>query len=150
MKPLNVENPQHDQPTDHAALLARLARAERREAALAGVLRAEAEGGDDLDAVLFEIAAQAAALTRGSLGSVFVVEGDKIAVYGVPPLGNTLRKAYRNHSNVSALTEVIRDRNVLRFDDQSVLGDEYPERGGGRREGNVHGRFQVPADGCFP
>ena len=112
-----------DQPTD---LAARLARAERRETALAGVLRAVAEGGKDVESVLFEIAEHALALTGGVYANVFVVEDGKIAVYGAT--GNARpAKTFREHSDVSALTEVLRDRNVLRFDDQSALRDEYSQ-----------------------
>ncbi len=114
-----------DEPTD---LAARLARAQRREAALAGVLRAVAEAGDDLEAVLFEIAFHSAALVGGVVASVFVVEGERIANYGFNMAGDGRRlKGFRDHSDVSALTEVLRDRNVLRFDDQSALGDEYAQ-----------------------
>ncbi len=114
-----------DEPTD---LAARLARAERREAALAGVLRAVAEAGDDLEAVLCEIAFHSAALAGGAIASVFVGEGGRIANYGFNMAGDGRRlKGFRDHSDVSALTEVLRDRNVLRFDDQSALGDEYAQ-----------------------
>ena len=112
-----------DEPTD---LAARLARAERREVALAGVLRAVAEAGDDLEAVLFEVAQHALALTGGVYANVFVVEDGKIAAYGAAGNERTA-KAFRDHSDVSALTEVLRDRNVLRFDDQSALGDDYAQ-----------------------
>ena len=54
---------------------AQLATSLRREAALAGVLNAVAQGGD-LDSVLTEIAYWAAELTRSSLGLVFVGDGE--------------------------------------------------------------------------
>jgi GAF domain-containing protein len=114
-----------NEPTD---LASRLARAERREAALAGVLRAVAEAGHDLEAVLCEIAFHSAALAGGATASVFVVEGERIAMYNFSAAeGGRRSKGFRDHSDVSALTEVLRDRNVLRFDDQSALGDEYAQ-----------------------
>ena len=113
------------QPPDPTDLAARLARAESREAALAGVMRAVAEHGDDLESVLFDIAHHALAMTGGWHANVFVIEDGKIAFYGAT--GNERAKGFRDHSDVSALTEVLRDRNVLRFDDQSTLGDEYAQ-----------------------
>ena len=115
---------------DGPSVEARLATAIRREAALGGVLRAVAEAGGDLEHVLFDIAFHATELMGGAHAVVFVVEGDRIAVYNfvVGPAGEPVRtKSFRDHSDVSALTEVLRDRKVLRFDDQSTLGDNYSQ-----------------------
>ncbi len=118
------------EPGNDMSVEVRLALAERREAALSGLLRAIAEAGDDLDAVLFQIAGHAAALSDGVYANVFFAEGGKIATYGsgMDPAGERRQvKSFRDHSDVSAFTEVLRDRRVLRFDDQSVLGDDYAQ-----------------------
>ena len=116
-----------DGPTD---LAARLARAERREAALAGVLRAVAEADGDLERLLFDVAVQAVQLCNGASGLVFVVERGPVAVYVVDvrtPGEPLRRKTFRPDSDVSALSEVLRTRQVLRFDDQAALGDDYTQ-----------------------
>lgn len=64
---------------------AQLAVALRRESALAGVLRAVGDAGDDLDAVLFGIASNAAVLTGLTAAAVFRDNGDTIAIYVAGP-----------------------------------------------------------------
>ena len=53
----------------------------RREAALAGVLRAVADHGDDVEAILSEIANHAAAVTDASAGAVFIRRGEEVHLY---------------------------------------------------------------------
>ena len=109
-------------------LVARLDRAERREQALTAVLRAVAADGNNFEQVLLDTATAAAGLFDAQMAGVFVTEGDEIGMYfhqadvaGATRIG----RFGRANSDSSALTEVLRDRQVLRFDDQSVLGDEY-------------------------
>jgi len=99
----------------------RLAASLRREAALAGVLRAVA-GGGGLDTVLFEIARWATQLCDAAGGFVFWGDGDVIATYG-SSLGGSPRRDERPFGDDSALTKVLRDRTTLAFDDQSAVDD---------------------------
>jgi len=93
----------------------------RREAALAGVLRAVA-ASSDLPTVLFEIARVSAELSGAVGAAVFVGEGDVIAVYGQDPDGASTR-IERPFGDDSALTSVLRKRVTLSFDDQSNIDD---------------------------
>ena len=110
----------------------RLEQAERRERALAEVLRA-VTSGDDLETVLLDIATAAAGLFDAPTAAVFVVEGDEIGMYadgmygdGATARGGLSRTRWgREMSDTSALAEVLRDRHVVRFDDQTTLGDRY-------------------------
>ena len=112
-------------------LVQRLDRAERRERALAAVLRAVATDGNDLQTVLLDIATAAAGLFDAQMAGVFLTEGDEVGMYfhqAAEVSGATQRGRFgRDNSDSSALTEVLRDRQVVRFDDQSVLGDEYAQ-----------------------
>ena len=81
-----------------------------------------AEAGDDLDAVLFAIGDHAAQLFEAPYGLIYLGEGDRIALWQ-----SSRSKTYRDNAETSALAEVLRDRRVLRFDDQSTLGDEYAQ-----------------------
>ena len=118
------------EPSD-TTLAERLDRAERRERALSAVLRSVAIGGGDHQTILLDIAEATTLLFDARMSSVFVNEGDEIAMYshdlaslteaGVPTRARVSRPA----SITSALTEVLRDRVVLRFDDQTTLGAEY-------------------------
>ncbi len=101
---------------------AQLATSLRREAALAGVLNAVAQGGD-LDSVLTELASWAAELTRSSLGLVFVSDGEVVATYMSGPEREPTR-GHRPFGDDSALTKVLRDRVTLAFDDQSNIPDQ--------------------------
>jgi GAF domain-containing protein len=99
----------------------------RRERALAEVLRA-VTSGNDLQTVLLDIAQAAAGLFDAPSAGVFALEGDEIGVYGqvAAPDGEMERGRWpRPNDRTSSLAEVLRDRSVIRFDDQSTLGDEY-------------------------
>ena len=104
-------------------LEAQLATAQRREAALAGVLRAVAKAGSDLTSVLADIGLQAALLCGADLGSVFMAEGDVMANYSYRPDTGELFRGERPLGDDSALTKVLRERVVVRFDDQSTVSD---------------------------
>jgi GAF domain-containing protein len=99
----------------------------RRERALVDVLRA-VTSGSDLETVLLDIATAAAGLFDAPTALVFVEEGAGIGMYAHSRSGAgeaTRARARRDHSDSSALSEVLRNRDVLRFDDQSALGNRY-------------------------
>ncbi len=101
----------------------------RRERALAEVLRAVASG-NELQTVLVDIALAAAGLFDAPAAGVFALEGEEIAVYGqfpTPDGRHTHGRIQRANDRTSSLAEVLRERSVLRFDDQSALGDEYAQ-----------------------
>ncbi len=101
----------------------------RRERALGEVLHAVASG-DDLQTVLLEIAQAAAGLFDAPSAGVFALEGDEIALYAqfTAPDGEVERGRWpRPNDRTSSLAEVLRDRSVIRFEDQSTLGDEYAQ-----------------------
>ncbi len=133
--------------SDHT-LIERLERAKRRERALAAVLRLVAMDRIDLEAVLIGIAEQAAGLFDAPWAAVFVAENGEIGMYfhrtfdepGVARQG----RGGREMSSTSALTAVLRDRNVLRFDDQSAIGDEYAQSRDAARESGVKSAVFVP------
>ncbi len=100
-----------------------LAAAQRREAALAGVLHALARNAGDVTAMLYDIALQAALLCNADTGSVFMAEGDQIAFYANGPQRPEGTKGLRPNTEQSALVNVLRDRVVIRFDDQSTVTD---------------------------
>jgi GAF domain-containing protein len=98
----------------------------RREAALVGVLRAVADAPGGVEAVLFEVARCAAELCGGSMAIVFMFESDQVATYNFlqqPEGEGARRKTLRPDGETSALSEVLRDRVVVRFDDQSTVTD---------------------------
>ncbi len=127
------------EPSD-TTLAERLDRAERRERALSAVLRSVAMSGDDHQTILLDIAEATTLLFDARMSSVFVSEGDEIAMYShdLGPINeagvSTRGRVSRPVSITSALTEVLRDRVVLRFDDQTNLGAEYLQS----REAAVH------------
>ena len=87
-----------------------------------------AADGNDLETVLLDIATAAAGLFDAPIAVVFVAEGNEIGLYAHARSDSgdeSSTRSRREHSESSALTEVLRDRRVLLFDDQSVLGDEY-------------------------
>jgi hypothetical protein len=90
----------------------------RREAAVAGVLRAVADAGADLEAVLVEIARQAAALTEADNSSVFRRDGDVVRLFRAA--GPIIERA---PDETSVLNQVLRDRVTTTLDDQSALTD---------------------------
>jgi two-component system, NtrC family, sensor kinase len=101
----------------------------RRERALGEVLQAVASG-DDLQTVLLGIAQAAAQLFDAPSAGVFALEGDEIGLYAqfTAPSGEMERGRWsRPNDRTSSLAEVLRDRSVIRFDDQSTLGDEYAQ-----------------------
>jgi GAF domain-containing protein len=101
----------------------------RRERALGEVLRAVASG-DDLQTVLLGIAQAAAQLFDAPSAGVFALEGDEIGFYAqfTAPDGEMEGGRWpRPNDRTSSLAEVLRDRSVIRFDDQSTLGDEYAQ-----------------------
>lgn len=107
-------------------LASQLVAARRREAALVGVLRAVADGGSDLDEVLFAIAGHATELCGGAWGNVFSEDGDKIVVHANDITRSWLpepTRTTRPRNSASALAYVLRDRQALRFDDLSTLDD---------------------------
>ncbi len=107
-----------------------LTAARRRELALAAVLSA-VTSGNDLQTVLLDIAAAASDLFQAMSAGVFVLEGDEIGMYAefATPDGELRRRGRRPRPNdrTSSLAEVLRERSVMRFDDQSALGDEYAQ-----------------------
>lgn len=107
-----------------------LTTARRREHALAAVLSA-VTSGNDLQTVLVDIAAAASDLFRAMSAGVFVLEGDEIGMYAefATPDGELRHRGRFARPNVrtSSLAEVLRERSVIRFDDQSMLGDEYAQ-----------------------
>ena len=107
-----------DVPDD---LEAQLTVARRREAALAGVLKAVTTAHGDVTQVLFEISRHAAALCGADSCSIFMADGDRIVSYGVNPSGDV--RGDRPNTERSALSKVLRDRFVIRFDDQSTVDD---------------------------
>ncbi len=107
-------------------LASQLVAARRRETALVGVLRAVADGGSDLDEVLFAIAGHATELCGGAWGNVFSEDGDKIVVHANDITRSWLpepTRTTRPRNSASALAYVLRDRQALRFDDLSTLDD---------------------------
>ncbi len=108
-------------------LEALLTAARRRETALAEVLRA-VTSGEDLQTVLLDIAEAASGLFDAKTAGVFVLEGGEIGMYAefTTPEGEAVRGRWpRPNDQTSSLAEVLRERSVVRFDDQSALGDEY-------------------------
>ncbi len=104
-------------------LEAQLATARRREAALAGVLRAVARAGGDVTSVLADIGLQAALLCGADSGVVFMVEGDVIVGYTYRGDTDERIRGERPLGDQSALTKVLREHVVIRFDDQSTVTD---------------------------
>ncbi len=101
----------------------------RRERALAEVLRA-VSSGSEVQMVLIDVAVAAGGLFDAQNAGVFVLEGDEIGLYGqftVPNGGSMRGRLPRPNDRTSSLAEVLRDRKVIRFDDQSALGDEYAQ-----------------------
>jgi GAF domain-containing protein len=101
----------------------------RRERALAEVLHA-VTSGDDLQTVLLDIAQAVAGLFDAPSAGVFALEGDEIGLYAqfTASDGEMERGRWpRPNDRTSSLAEVLRDRSVVRFDDQSTLGDEYAQ-----------------------
>jgi hypothetical protein len=98
-----------------------LAHAHRRETAVAGVLRAVADGGADVGAVMFEIARHAAELCDADWGVLFLAETDRLVLYANGPAFESPTVIERPASEDSALKRVLADRTVIRFDDQSTL-----------------------------
>ena len=111
-------------------LEALLTTARRRENALIAVLRA-VTAGNDLQTVLLDIAAAASELFGAKTAGVFVLEGDEIGMYAEfeIPDGELRHRGRwpRPNDRTSSLAEVLRDRVVVRFDDQSSLGDEHAQ-----------------------
>jgi hypothetical protein len=98
--------------------------ARRRETVLDAVLRA-VTSGDDLQTVLLDIAAAASGLLDAKTAGVFVLEGGEIGMYAEfkMPDGESVRGRWpRPNDRTSSLAEVLRERSVIRFDDQSSIG----------------------------
>ena len=101
----------------------------RRERALTEVFQA-VTSGNDLRTVLLDVARAACGLFDAPSAGVFVLEGDEIGLYAqfTAPDGEVERGRWpRPNDRTSSLAEVLRDRSVIRFDDQSTLGDEYAQ-----------------------
>ncbi|HSH11350.1 MAG TPA: GAF domain-containing protein, partial [Ilumatobacter sp.] len=99
-----------------------LATARRRETALAGVLRSVASAGGDITGLFHDIAFHAARLCDADAGTVFMAEGDEIVIHSRrvgQPDALTVRRP--NHHTV--LNNVLVDRTVVRFADQSTMTD---------------------------
>ena len=103
-------------------LEAQLAASQRREAALTRVLRAVADHGTDLDALLHEIALQAAVLTNAGAGAVFLRRPDgAVDMYSGGP-GRVGRVVTRQGDLAVAVLDDVLDSRVTRsFEDQSAL-----------------------------
>jgi GAF domain-containing protein/CheY-like chemotaxis protein len=128
---------------------AELARAVRRESALAGVLRAVAEADGDLDAVLFGIARHAAVLTGVSVAAVFRDAGDAIRTYIDGP-SRTPRVEDFTGDSTAAVNQVLESRATVVFDDQQSTTD--PSQATSRRVAEERGLrtaayVPVPAGG---
>ncbi len=128
---------------------AQLEAAQRREAALAGVLRAVADADGDLDAVLFGIARHAAILTGVNTASVFRHAGDVVRLYIDGP-DRTPRVQDFAGDETAALNQVLADRRTVVFDDQQSTTD--PEQTTSRRAAHELGirsaaYVPVPAGG---
>ena len=128
---------------------AQLEAAHRREAALAGVLRAVADADGDLDAVLFGIARQAAILTGVENASVFRDAGDVVRLYTDGPNRTPSVRDFTG-DETAAVNQVLDDRRTVVFDDQQATTD--PEQATSRRVGHEYGirtaaYVPVPAGG---
>jgi signal transduction histidine kinase/DNA-binding response OmpR family regulator/putative methionine-R-sulfoxide reductase with GAF domain len=126
-----------------------LAVARRRESALAGVLRAVGDAGDDLDAVLFAIASNAAVLAGLSVAAVFRDDGDTIALYVAGPERDPVILQQTGDAT-SALSQVLEHRRTIVFDDQMNTDD--PDLAASRRAAEEFGLrstafVPVPAGG---
>ena len=110
----------------------------RREAALAGVLRAVAAGGD-LATLLHEIGRQITELTGADAGGVFVGAEDGIHVdfhvHDVASQRSVVR--HDKFDDASAVTKVLRDRVTYAFDDLSA--ESAPELAFSRQRGRESG-----------
>ena len=87
---------------------------------MAGVLRTVADRVGDLGGVLLGIATHAAQLCGADKSAVFMFEGDHVATY---LHGFDRTRGQRDDRPDSALTKVLRERIVIRFDDQSEVTD---------------------------
>lgn len=128
---------------------AQLAVARRREAALAGVLRAVGDAGNDLDAVLYAIANNAAVLTGLTSAAVFRDNGDVIAVYVAGPEREPEILQFAGDAT-AALNQVLEHRRTVVFDDQMHTDD--PNQATSRRAAGEYGLrsaayVPVPAGG---
>ncbi len=114
---------------------AQLEAAQRREAALAGVLRAVAEAKGDLDVVLFGIARHAAVLTGVESALVFRDAGDVVRMYIDGP-DRAPRIQDFSGDATAAVNQVLEHRRTVVFDDQQATTD--PEQATSRRVGQEH------------
>ena len=135
-------------------LEAQLANTLRREAALAGVLRAVANAGAELADLFQEITLHAAKVCGADWATIFLVEGDQIRRHSNGTRGpNALRgpgTSLRPLGDSSALAKILRERVVLRFDDQSTVTDpEFEISAAAAREvGFTSAAYApLPADG---
>jgi two-component system, NtrC family, sensor kinase len=131
-------------------LEAQLATTRRREAALAGVLRAVGEAGDDLDAVLFAIASNAAVLTGLHAAAVFRDNGDTIAIYIAGPEREPEIRQFSGDAT-AAVNQVLDERRTVVFDDQMNTDD--PAQATSRRaaeENNIRSAAYVPVPAGGP
>ena len=103
-------------------LHAQLAIAQRREAALAGVLRVVANSGGDLSQLMHGIADNARLLCAADVVGLFRFEGDHIAWIGSMHGEHVASDPAAAEDSI--LTRVLRERVVVRFDDQSTVADE--------------------------
>ena len=129
-------------------LEALLTTARRREHALTAVLRA-VTSGNDLQTVLLDIAAAASQLFDAKSAGVFVLEGDEIGMYAefasVDGEHRPRGRWPRPNERTSSLAEVLRDRCVIRFDDQSSIGDEYAQSRDAAAQAGIKSSVYVPA-----
>jgi signal transduction histidine kinase/DNA-binding response OmpR family regulator len=95
----------------------------RREEALAGVLRAVASAGADVTGLMQAIARCAAQLCGADYAGLFFDEADEVRFYGATPGTATPITGVRPQGDTSALTQVLRDRVVVTFADQSTTTD---------------------------
>ena len=128
---------------------AQLEAAQRREAALAGVLRAVADADGNLDAVLFGIACHAAILTGVENATVFRHAGDVVRLYTNGPDRTPSVRDFTG-DETAAVNQVLDDRRTVVFDDQQATTD--PEQATSRRVGHEYGirtaaYVPVPAGG---
>ena len=128
---------------------AQLEAAQRREAALAGVLRDVADADGNLDAVLFGIARHAAILTGVEQATVFRHAGDVVRLYTDGPDRTPSVRDFTG-DETAAVNQVLDDRRTVVFDDQQATTD--PEQATSRRVGHEYGirtaaYVPVPAGG---
>ena len=113
------------------------------------MLRAVGDAGNDLDAVLFAIASNAAILTGLGFAAVFRHDGDAIAIYVAGPEREPEIQQFTGDAT-AAVNQVLEHRRTVVFDDQ--LNTDDPDQATSRRAAEEHGLrsavyVPVPAGG---